>query len=341
LAWTPDSKEIIFSSNRKGPITLWRIPAKGGTSKLLFTGGQDITAPTISRQDDLLAYVQGGSTIRNIWRMTVSNIKSNGLSNRFPISSTYYEGHARYSPDGKQIVFISERTGFREIWLCDSEGTNLIQLTYMDSYADRPDWSPNGEEIVFSDRTDDKINIYIIKKNGGNPRPLTDSRYNNIRPRWSRDGNYIYFISTRTGTEQVWKISKSGDNPKPITQNGARACEESYDGKWIYFVKVDTRVGHGGLWKISVKGGDESLVIDKDINWNKWTVGKEGIYFIDDSQSTSFIDFYDFNTSDISRVGELGTEHFIHLDVSPDGHYILYTKSERTDADIKLVKNFR
>jgi Tol biopolymer transport system component len=57
----------------------------------------------------------------------------------------------QYSPDGKEIAYVSWDSGNPEIWICDSDGSNPLQLTHLGGPEPAsPHWSPNGQQIVFS-----------------------------------------------------------------------------------------------------------------------------------------------------------------------------------------------
>ena len=76
LAWTPDSKEVVFSSTRGGTPNLWRIiPPPGGSPKAVSGGSVNAINPAISQKGNLLAYEQ---TLfqSNILRVTLANGKS-------------------------------------------------------------------------------------------------------------------------------------------------------------------------------------------------------------------------------------------------------------------------
>jgi Tol biopolymer transport system component len=54
-----------------------------------------------------------------------------------------------YSPDGKKIAFESDRMGYEDIWMCDSDGSNCSQLTALHGTSGTARWSPNGRYMSF------------------------------------------------------------------------------------------------------------------------------------------------------------------------------------------------
>ena len=111
----------------------------------------------------------------NIWRRKLDSLLSAGPPDRI-ISSTRMESGPQYSPDGSKIAFESTRSGAYEVWICRSDGSDLLQLTHYDSISGTPRWSPNGQQIVFDSRvfgSNGNTDIFVVDSHGGSPRRLT------------------------------------------------------------------------------------------------------------------------------------------------------------------------
>ena len=79
-----------------------------------------------------------------------------------------------FSPTAAGWPLTSTRSGEREIWLADPDGSNAVQLTSMAAYATGyPHWSPDGERIVFHSNLEGQWEVYVIPAAGGKPRNLT------------------------------------------------------------------------------------------------------------------------------------------------------------------------
>jgi len=125
LAWTPDSEQIVFSS-RSG---LWRMPAvtRGNPKRLSFAADASSQAPAISRQGNRLAY-QAMKWEAHIWQVKLGQPGLNPGNPSKLIESTRMDKEPAYSMDGKRIAFSSFRSGFSEIWTCDSDGCLIRQV---------------------------------------------------------------------------------------------------------------------------------------------------------------------------------------------------------------------
>ncbi len=144
-AWTPDGRQIIFSSGTFEDQSLWRIPAAGsGQPQRLASAGEKGFLPALSRDGRRLAYTWLSGD-KNIWR---TGLSGPGVAVGRPvklIASTRMDESPQYSPDGRRIAFNSTRSGSYEIWVCDRDGANPVQLTsFGKGISARARWSPDG-----------------------------------------------------------------------------------------------------------------------------------------------------------------------------------------------------
>jgi Tol biopolymer transport system component/DNA-binding winged helix-turn-helix (wHTH) protein len=344
LDWTPDGNGIVFSSNRaddRGLHNLWKIPASGGLPQPLIEG-EGALFPVVSRARRRLAYVQENSDV-NIWRIDALGA-SHGqpAATRF-ISSTRRDASAQYSPDGQRIVFISDRSGTREIWVCNSDGSNSKQVTSLGIFLGSPRWSSDGQQIVFDARLEDHSDIFVVSAEGGKPRRITADRSEDGRASWSRDGRWLYFWSDRSGNWEVWKAPAEGGTPVKFTRHGGKEAVESFDGKFIYYTK-DHAQSLPGIWRIPVEGGDEVRILDQAYS-GQWALLNTGIFFLNSNTKSSLtIEFFNFatnQTTSVATVERMPPRRTPSLAISPDGRWILYTQVDRDESDIMLVENFR
>jgi Tol biopolymer transport system component len=257
------------------------------------------------------------------------------------LSMTTGDSNPQISPDGKKIALVSNRSGPTEIWVCDSDGSNLLQLTKLGRNATgTPRWSPYGRYIAFDTRIEEQSDIYVISSDGGPIRRLTEDKAEDVTPSWSRDGHWIYFASNRSGNYQVWKMPAEGGEALQVTQRGGYAAFESPDGKYVYYAKgLDVP----GLWRVPVNGGEEELAFNRlgAGAWHLWAVVDQGIYFAEtEGKSRGVVEFFSFATRRVTRVALLEKPPAIGLAISPDGRWLLYTQADTADADIMLVENF-
>lgn len=339
LAWTPDGRAIVFA--KAGWLAssgwLWKIARNGGEPERLQFG-QEGTEPSI--RGNRLVYARQFANL-NIWRRSLDSFHSSGPAYKF-IASTTIESGPQFSPDGSRIAFESTRSGAYEIWICRSDGSNLIQLTHFNSVTGTPRWSPDGGQIVFDTRSSGNADIFVMDSRGGSIRRLTSEPSTDVVPSWSGDGNWIYFASDRNGSWEVWKMPSTHGPAVQVTRHGGFAAFESPDGKFLYYAKGPTVPG---LWRVPTRGGEETEVISslEAGYWGYWAVVEDGIYYLDTTTKPE-IDLFNLANHRTTRVFDL--EHrpareVPGLTVSSDRRAILYTQLDELSRDIILVDNFR
>jgi Tol biopolymer transport system component len=122
----------------------------------------------------------------NIWL-----IGSDGSNPRQLTSNSGFNANPRFSPDGRYIVFYSDRTGNGQIWRMDNQGDNLKQLTYNKFDGLIGDFSPDGRWVVYSNQGAEK-GIWKIPIEGGNPIRLKGVEA--ADPAVSPDGKMIAYL---------------------------------------------------------------------------------------------------------------------------------------------------
>jgi Tol biopolymer transport system component len=166
-----------------------------------------------------------------------------------------YDAEGSYSPDGKQIVFCSNRSGEQnlQLYIMDAGGKNVRQLTDTPGcYNGGPFFSPDGKKVIFrSDRKKkDQLQLYVIDVDGKNEKALTDDlNWVQWGPYWYRDSKHV--------------IYSGADHSNP-------AARPNYD---LYWLNIDTgkkvRITHA-------PGADVLPVFSPDGTKLMWTSTRDG-----------------------------------------------------------------
>jgi Tol biopolymer transport system component len=117
------------------------------------------------------------------------------------VTSDTLDYNPAWSPDGRWIVFTSERDGSPDLYKVDLNTSRVTRLTDHAAYDDQATVSPDGTRIVFvSTRDGGTANLWTLDLSSNQARPLTSGPGGDFRPAWSPDGAWIAFSSDRTSS---------------------------------------------------------------------------------------------------------------------------------------------
>ena len=106
-----------------------------------------------------------------------------------------------WSPDGKTIVFTSDRDGSADLFRVNTDGSAIEKLTDSTAYDDQAAFSPDGTQVVFvTTRGAGYANLWTLDLQTKRAKPLTSGEGGDFRPSWSPDGQWIAFASDRGST---------------------------------------------------------------------------------------------------------------------------------------------
>jgi dipeptidyl aminopeptidase/acylaminoacyl peptidase len=131
------------------------------------------------------------------------------------------------SPDGKRVAYAvreavieKEKSEYvTHIYLANSDGSDLVQLTWGETSSYNPRWSPDGEWIAFTSRRSGKQNVWLIRVRGGEARMLTDVETGVSSFKWSPDGKWIAFTAPDPPSPQEEQAAREKDDARVMGEN--------------------------------------------------------------------------------------------------------------------------
>jgi tricorn protease len=224
--------------------------------------------PAISPDKSEIAFVSGG----DIWTVSAA-----GGDARLLVSHPANELRPLYSPDNKQLAFISNRTGNGDIYILTLATSELKRLTFDDSNEQLDGFSRDGKWLYFSSTAKDisGINdVFRVSPTGGTPMQVAADRYmNEFLAAPSPDGKTVAF--TARGFSQWWRKGSSNmdtseiwtwndGNYQRITEDGSRNVWAMWsgDGQTLYY--VSDRGGSQNVWSKRLTGKETQVTNFKD-----------------------------------------------------------------------------
>ena len=219
-AWFFDNSKLAFVTKlpQSPRWELWIQGLQGGHNVMAMPTSY-VSSPSFSPDGGRIAFSSRDATAvdADVFYAPVNTRHRTNLTNHPSIDTS-----PTWSPTGRQIAFISDRSGSPQLWLMDSDGTNLQRMVTEGGHCDSPDWSPDGRFIVYSWQAPTRWehDIYVMEVSTAKIFQLTTGSDSNENPHWSPDGRHLVFQSARTGSKQIFIMNADGKNLKQITAYG-------------------------------------------------------------------------------------------------------------------------
>jgi TolB protein len=218
---SPSGRWIVYATYLHDALELWALDLQSMRSHQLTFGGAVNVEPRFSPDGKRLAFVSTSyhrrfhifvgdfhdgelTGVQRITGETRSNLP------RFYYSEFDHEISPAWSPDGKELIFVSNRGhiyGTGGFWRINAEpGAEPHEIHYEETaWKARPDFSPDGKRIVYASYLGGQWHqLWVMPAQGGDAFPLSYGDFDNTGPRWSPDSTRIAFISNRTGNTSLW-----------------------------------------------------------------------------------------------------------------------------------------
>jgi tricorn protease len=359
--FSPDGKQIAFSSNRNGSYDLYVVSAQGGRPRrLTFDSAADIAN----------GWSPDGKTI----------LFTSTRSTAFPPSYELYTvplegGRVRqitasegkdgvFSPKGDQIAYVRGpgtwyRKGYRgsandDVWICDANGGNNHPVTSFNGQDGSPMWSPDGQYVYYVSEVYGTPANIVRQQQPSKPDPkpeqITFHKEESVRrARMSANGEWIVY---ECGPD-LWVVSTKGGSPRKLAIE-VHADDKTNPEKTVTYTKgaseyalsyerdVERNVAfvvHGQIFVVPVTGGKATRVTSNAANnhgvaWSpdgrkllfiSDSAGYEDLYLLesDDPENKELVKAHKFKTKQLTKTPEAE----IGASFSPDGKHIAFIRS--------------
>lgn len=285
------------------------------------------TAPTATITPNLQATIAAGIAM-------TSTVKAAIAMSEVP--STAVAGAPTPTASGV-LAFASDRDGNWEIYVMDSNGQNVHNLTRNPADDTQPVWSPDGSKITFISNRDKNQEIYVMDADGQNLHNLTQNAADDNQPAWSPDGKQLAFISFRGGNAELFLMDSTGASQR-LTNNSSEDSNPvwSPDGKQLAF--ESKRNGDIGIYVVDLDSRKERR-LTKDRSDNRfpvWSPDGKQIAYISDRRTKWEIFVIDLDGKNEHNLTDNPANDIDPL-WSPDGKQIAFISDRRDTWEIWLM----
>jgi eukaryotic-like serine/threonine-protein kinase len=255
LAWLPDGSGLVYGSSLESTVpyppiyNLRTIRRDGGGGRQLTFGDVSYMEPDTSSPRKLVA-----SRIRlqsDIWKFPVGGLPPENTKRATRI--TWQTGNIQtpsVSPDGSELVYLSDSGGHGNLWVTSKDGSGVRQITFErdpDTVIGVPVWSPAGDRIALVLTRKGETSLWLVNPDGSGLRRLVT---HGSEPTWSADGQWLYYQYGRKTEFCIEKVPVSGGAPVSVRCENSGPASLSSDSTLYYLTQSK---GLNGGWDYEIR----------------------------------------------------------------------------------------
>ncbi len=242
-AWLPDGSGVVYSASIGStmsypPVYNLRFAGTdGATDRQLTFGDISHVEPDVDRSGRLVCSRVGNRS--DVWKFPIGGAPLDNV--RDAVRVTRQSGAIQApsaSPDGRELVYVSDSGGHSNLWVAAVDGSSLEQITFerdLQTTVGVPVWSPDGERIVFVRVTGNNMEVCEIRPDGSGYRMLVPDA---VAPCWSGDSRSVYF-SRPSG--MIEKLDLASGEVRRVRTDFAASPALPREGGALYFTRLPGR----------------------------------------------------------------------------------------------------
>lgn len=334
LTWHPSGDNIVFATQKADVRNGFILTIDSKKIQPLNVVG--FSYPNFSKKNKQLFYQQR----KENYYIASLQLNDTIASSPFPVVQSDFNHHyPDYNSHSDKFVYVSNESGYYELWLANTDGSMRQQLTHLKQSVRYPKWSHDGTKIAFlaptAGETSDNIYIYSIKTKKVT---LLKSSFNqHHRPTWGfSDQSIISAIYDNEFTD-LFEISISTGKANRLTFDNARY------GIMVSPTTLLYSKGERGLWQKEIGSDSPPLNI---INGNEfktlyaWHYQASGVYFHKALADHHQIIYFDFNKAafqPLVRLPLLSFDGYDSMTLINSKDKLLFTGANFPQANIKMM----
>lgn len=215
--FSPTNQEITYMSYTREQPRVFIMNLANGRRELVGDFPNMTFAPRFSPDGQRVVMSLGtpdGST--SIYEMDLRTRQPRQLT-----QTTGIDTSPSYSPEGRQIVFESDRDGSQQLYVMNADGSGIQRISAGDGRYSTPVWSPRGDYIAFTKQLAGRFLIGVMRPDGSGERVLTEG-FHNEGPTWAPNGRVLMFFRESPGAgggARLYSVDITGYNERMVRTN--------------------------------------------------------------------------------------------------------------------------
>lgn len=335
LTWHPNGKHIVYGAQRADVRNGYALNIKSGKSTNLFLSG--FSYPQYSNLSHELFYQQRTEK----YHLAAMALHNQVATSPLPvIESTFSHLYPDYSAATKRIAYVSNESGYYELWTADADGSNRKQETTLKKTMRYPRWSHSGKTIAFWAPTEGSTGakIYLLDVATSKLTILPSPFQHHGRPTWTVDDLAIITATGQEDDTNLHQIAINDGSSKKITDDGGRYGVVTNDNFLLY------TTAKNGLWRKDLKANTppEKLVQSKQFTTSyAWYADKQGVYFLhnrDVFQQLSLYNYANNKVEPLIRLPRNSLSRSLGFSYIEQADALIFTRVNSPQSDIKKLE---
>lgn len=339
-----DRGEVLVSAGPLPRLSLWRVPLDGtGPPESLGIIGDNATQSAVDRTSGRII----ARTFRSqsdVLRFALPTVPTRGPQDP-PVEefaqSTYIDRGPVYSPDGSQVAFISDRNGWRQLWVADANGNNPVEWTQkFEADMPMPSWSPDGSRVAFAGiGPAGNSQLFVADRGTRAAARVSDDTLDYVRPAWSPDGQWLFAAAAEKSVYSIYRVPVAGGAAEKVLPDYINVIDVTPDGTGLYAVRRDQRA-RAELDYVPLPAGPPVHLASMNFQDDAWMTAK-GLYYLErraDQRLAPVALTFRTHGGAVTVVQEYTKPPGRGLSVSPDGRFAMTTRFVPAIADLLLLE---
>jgi TolB protein len=251
----------------------WNVPPPNAA--MLAFGNLGVASGQLTVQGWLydVKNIQSPQVLGKVYTDVATDAVARLMAHKFADEIIYRLGGGIAGIAESQIYFVSDRSGHKEIWAMDYDGSNQHEITHFNSISLSPRISPDGSRIAFSAITKSGWEIMMYSLDLNRLVSFPHMGGTNLSPAWSGDGLKLAFSSSRAGAPEIYVADASGGNSRRMTDSSGPDVSPSWNRKTNAQIAFTSgRTGLPQIYTMEADGTNQQRVTDQGYavspNWS-------------------------------------------------------------------------